>query len=342
MAHTITIKYTGVVAPVATPAAPICPVMQPTNCAADMPAFDGTYYDTNVEGWGAGTSLEQFIAQQVAHPGLVAALKKAVRDGEYTIEDADEKTMLYLDEVAEAIADQGFVVDIKKKVEPKTSEVSVDGKTYPTLAEAISAAASGGVVTLVDDTGSTGVKVAEKSDVTIDLNGHSLILSAPNVGSPGTETLGFQLLKGSNVTFKNGTIVAGDAKMVIQNYSNLVLDNVVVEGGDICLYLLSNNFGNTVLKNGTKLIASGKTVAFDLYYGMAATYDEGVTVTIEDNSVVVKGAIEYGKADRAKEEDFVAKCKLTTPVGYKLNIPAGYEWSDNGDGTQTLVAIAAN
>lgn len=182
--------------------------------------------------------------------------------------------------------------------------------------------------------------MAEKSSVTVDLNGHSLILSEPSVGSAGTETNGFQLLKGSTVEFKNGTIVAADAKIVIQNYSNLVLDNVTIECSEKNVYLLSNNFGNTVLKNGTKIKASGKTVPFDLYYGMAATYDDGVTVTIEDNSVVINGCIEYGKADRAKAEDFAAKCKLTTPIGYKLNIPAGYEWSDNGDGTQTLVAVS--
>lgn len=195
---------------------------------------------------------------------------------------------------------------------------------------------------MIADTGSQGISVAEKSNVTIDLNGHSLILTAPNTGSAGTETLSFQLLKGCNVVFKNGTIVAKESKMVIQNYSNLVLDNVTVEGGELAQYLLSNNCGNTVLKNGTKLNASGKTVAFDLYYGMFETYDEGVSVTIEDNSVVINGHIEYGKADRASQEDFVAKCKLTTPVGFKLDIPAGYEWSDNGDGTQTLVAVQAN
>lgn len=206
----------------------------------------------------------------------------------------------------------------------------------------MAAAEKGGVVTLVGDTGTEGIVVAEKANTTVDLNGHHLILSAPNVGSEGTKTLGFQLLKGSNVVFKNGTIVAEDAKMVIQNYSNLVLDNVTIEGSEMNQYLLSNNFGNIVLKNGTKINASGKSVAFDLYYGMAEVYDAGVTVTIEDNSVVINGPIEYGKADRAKEEDFVAKCKLTTPVGFKLDIPAGYEWSDNGDGTQTLVAVKAN
>ena len=130
--------------------------------------------------------------------------------------------------------------------------------------------------------------------------------------------------------------------MVIQNYSDLTLDNVTIDGAGINQYLVSNNCGNVVFKNGTKIIAKDNMVAFDLYYGMAATYDEGVTVTIEDNSVVVEGAVEYGKADRAKEEDFVAKCKLITPAGYSLNIVSeGYEWVDNGDGTQILKKVEA-
>lgn len=115
MAHTITIKYTSAVAPVVNPVAPICPVMMPTNAAADMKAFEGTYYDTNVEGWGKGTPLGAFMNQMVAYPGLVAALRKAVRDGEYVMEDADEKTMLYLEEVAPALADNGFEISTKKK-----------------------------------------------------------------------------------------------------------------------------------------------------------------------------------------------------------------------------------
>lgn len=120
--HTITIKYTRVAAPVVNPVAPICPVMQPTNAAADMPAFEGTYYDTNVEGWGEGTTLGAFMNQMVAHPGLVAALRKAVRDGEYTIEDADEKTMLYLEEVKSAVAENGFIIEEATKTEDSKTE----------------------------------------------------------------------------------------------------------------------------------------------------------------------------------------------------------------------------
>ena len=223
---------------------------------------------------------------------------------------------------------------------PSTSEVTVDGVVYPTLTEALANIPAGGTVTLTEDTASVGYKAVSGSDFTIDLNGHGLLIENPTTGSPGTETSGFQLLKGSKVTLKNGVITSEVAKILVQNYCDLVLDNCKLIGTPTNLYVLSNNFGNVVLKNGTQIIAEGNNVAFDLYYGMSKTYDGGVSVTIADDSVVVKGRIEYGKADRADAALFAERCKLITPVGYVLEIPEGYEWVDNGDGTQILKAVA--
>jgi hypothetical protein len=92
-------------------------VWNPATTASDNPVFDGTYYDTNV--WDKGefayaTSLETFLAQQVAHPGLIAALRAAVRPfdaeegkGVYAW-DATDADVLYVEELAPALADQGF------------------------------------------------------------------------------------------------------------------------------------------------------------------------------------------------------------------------------------------
>jgi hypothetical protein len=228
-------------------------------------------------------------------------------------------------------------------VDSLNREVTVNGQTYATLNEAVADVAEfGGTITLTVDTATEGIKAASGSNFTIDLNGHALNLQDMFVGSAGTQTNAFQLLKNSDVTFKNGVIKAEDAKIVIQNYSNLTLDNVEVIGSGINQYLVSNNFGNIVFKNGTKIKALDGQIAFDLYYGMSAAYDEGITVTIEDASVIIEGPIEYSKANRANQADFEAKCKLTVPLGYELEIPKGYEWKDNGDGTQTLVAVKSN
>lgn len=117
MAHIIKIKYTAVSAPVAQAVAPICRCFAPQACAADHASMAGTYYDTNVAGWGEGTALEQFMAQMVAFPGLNAAIRKAITDGEYTMNDADEKTMLYMNEVKSALAEQGIEITIEDKAE---------------------------------------------------------------------------------------------------------------------------------------------------------------------------------------------------------------------------------
>jgi hypothetical protein len=95
----------------------------PALTASDNPVFEDTYYQTNV--WDNGefpyaTSLEAFLAQQVAHPGLVAALRAAVRayeadqkaehpagEGVYNWE-ATDADVLYIEELGPALADQGF------------------------------------------------------------------------------------------------------------------------------------------------------------------------------------------------------------------------------------------
>ena len=110
----IKITYTAISAPAAEPIAQICSMYLPTNAAADLAPFEGTYYDTNVEGFGEGMSIDKFFADSVAHPGLIAALKLAVRDGEYEFDTEDEKTIMYLEEVAPAVADQGFEIVVSK------------------------------------------------------------------------------------------------------------------------------------------------------------------------------------------------------------------------------------
>ena len=97
----------------------------PATTASDNAAFAGTYYQTNK--WDKGefpyaTSLQAFLDSQVAHPGLVAALRAAYRawtatyneetgkygdSGSYEWEAPDGEA-LYVEELAGALADQGF------------------------------------------------------------------------------------------------------------------------------------------------------------------------------------------------------------------------------------------
>lgn len=111
---TIKIVYTAISAPTSEAVAQICAVYVPTNAAADLPVFEGTYYDTNVAGFGEGMTIEKFFQNSVAHPGLIAALKLAVENGEYEFDTDDAMMIMYLEEVADAVADQGFEITVSK------------------------------------------------------------------------------------------------------------------------------------------------------------------------------------------------------------------------------------
>lgn len=89
-------------------------VWNPASTASDNAVFEGTYYDTNV--WDNGefqpaTTLQAFLDAQVAHPGLVAALRAAVRAGSYDW-DAPAEDVLYVEELSPALADQGFTFSV--------------------------------------------------------------------------------------------------------------------------------------------------------------------------------------------------------------------------------------
>lgn len=126
MAKTITITYTAIAAPAAKPIVPqICDIFVPDNNASRQAAFAGTYYDTNVAGFGEATPIEAYMKQMVAHPGLVAALRAAVRalevaqaedpeatEGVYTYTEATELDALYAEEVAPALEKNGFTIEV--------------------------------------------------------------------------------------------------------------------------------------------------------------------------------------------------------------------------------------
>lgn len=107
---TITITYSAVTAPSTENVSPICRIFSPDNAAADEAVFDGTYYDTNVDGWGIGTTLAQFMSEMVAHPGLIAAIREAIREGSYVISDASDSDVLYMKECAPALASEGITI----------------------------------------------------------------------------------------------------------------------------------------------------------------------------------------------------------------------------------------
>lgn len=174
---------------------------------------------------------------------------------------------------------------------------------YNTLAEAIAAAKDGDAIKLLADCSGDGIVV--KGDtfpngLTIDFAGHSYTVGGKLVGSAGTASNGFQLLKGNTIVMRNGFIygdasVAGDdttqwsgsPAIMIQNYSNLTLDGMTVKGGKQTCYTLSNNNGDTVIKDSTIIAGQNTQVGGPFAFDVCryASYPS-VSVTVEGNSTI--------------------------------------------------------
>ena len=216
---------------------------------------------------------------------------------------------------------------------------------YDTLAEAVEAVpmvnTETEIVLLKDYIGS-GIKVVAGKNIVFNLNGKTYTVDKPTVGSSGTETNGFQLLKDSKVTFKNGTLDSAtgadslpNGGILIQNYCDLTLENVTLDtsANSNISYVISNNFGSLTAKGNTVIKAADGKVAFDLWYGMNSNglYDNGVSVTFgTDFTGSVTGKIEYGAHSRVpSDSNWKDKARLTIANGH---FDTTFVDSNNNDG----------
>ena len=179
----------------------------------------------------------------------------------------------------------------------------VDGKYYMSLGEAVAAVPADNTQTtvkLLRDAAGGGAKVKEGQNIIFDFGGHTYTVGSPTVGSTGTETNGFQLLKGSTVTMRDGVVKAStykDLMILIQNYCGVRLENLTLDASAApqCMYALSNNCGSTVVTGSSNIYAAPGQRAFDLWYNLGGRYEEGVSLTFDENFTGrVEGIVEYG------------------------------------------------
>lgn len=254
---------------------------------------------------------------------------------------------------------------------------------FATLQEAIAEAKDGDTVKLLKSCSGNGIKIETKNfatkGLTVDFGGCTYTVGGVLVGSSGTGTNAFQLLKGGKVTFQNGTIEGvtegtkpaedtpnwhGAPAIVIQNYCDLTLKEMTVSGGDETVYTVSNNHGNVVIEDST--INAGKAkgytspaVAFDVCG--YSTYD-GVSVTVKGNSTIngdievsrsanntkdVKLALESGAiSGKLKIDSTIKDSTATTTVtkGSDVTVaaPVGYAWSAEGTLVEAVAQIGEN
>ena len=248
--------------------------------------------------------------------------------------------------------------------------------TYPvsdaaSIADAVADLATAGsknvVVTVANDlTGTSGIKTEKGNTFTLDMNGKTVGVNYGQ-GSTNTTTNGMQLLQGSTVTLKNGTYKAehGEDKdhniaILIQNYSNLTVDNCTLDMRDAndtagnskgTSYVLSSNCGNITIKGKTNIFARSGEYALDVMHwegtgyeaaGTHVVFDESMTGTVDGkidvycyrNGKTVKPVKDGGATLVIKGGTF--KNSGLTLEKFKAFVPSGYTVTTNTDGSFTV------
>lgn len=176
---------------------------------------------------------------------------------------------------------------------------------YPTLSEAVQAVIDSpsktGTVTLLDNASGSGIAiynsggVSKNVNLTIDFNGFTYNCDGNLVGSPGTVSQVFHFEKGNTVELRNGKLTASsNASMMVQNYCNLTLNNMVLDARDnsSVSYVMSNNCGNVQIIGNSSIYASDGSVAFDVCW-WPSSYPEGAKVEV-DTTGTIDGTVEIG------------------------------------------------
>lgn len=218
------------------------------------------------------------------------------------------------------------------------SVAMVNGVGYPTLVAAVAAVTGSetktGTVTLLEDAQGGGIGLfnadgAVGVDLTIDLDGHTYTCVGPAVGSSGTESQAFHLEKGNKVTVKNGTVAISEenngVQMMFQNYGGLTLQDLSLKGARNTQYIISCNYGDTVLANVNIDGTHANLVALDVMHWLGTIYeDKAPTVTVNNTKTnTINGKLDvycYG----AGAESCTAKPTLSITGGTFSNDPSAY------------------
>lgn len=226
-------------------------------------------------------------------PEVVSAFEN---DARYiTIDEVDAyiKSRCKTDEAA---AGMGYMAKVGDELYDSVVEVvNASVNDEPVEIKMTGDVADGSALLLMNAEGDTS------KDITLDFNGHEYTAVTAG-GSAGTQTQALHLEKGNKVTIKGGSLSAlvenPNIKMLIQNYSELVLENMELDCSDNAniSYVVSNNFGSCTIKN-CHIIPAENKVAVDCWFGLSQAYDEGVHVVIEDS--IIDGTIEYGAQRQA-------------------------------------------
>lgn len=244
-------------------------------------------------------TVDETIPVFVAHSTTEDNINVTVNSGTFN-NILDAADYLAEDVMAYPNAEGSYTVGSQEEAIAAGAKAAIGKVAYESLSEAVANVKDGETITvLADDLDANGIVVPSDSNFTIDFNGHTYVVTKNLAGSSGTETQAFQLLKGSTIVMKNGCIKGGadNVKMLIQNYSDLTLENMTLDAANstnASCEALSVNNGNVVIKGNTQLLAKDTYYAFDVYYWPTGGYPDGATVTFDETFTgEVKGIILY-------------------------------------------------
>ena len=313
---------------------------------------------------GAGNkSVSNFIkGGSFSSPVDKEHLDESLKAGLYSPSANPDAPYSYYTSVEEAKAaakddPNAVVTDIEGNTEEALYPAAeINGKKYKTLKEAIEHVQSGDTIYVLRNVSDAqGISVPSNNNFTIDFQNHTYTLKGPGAGSSGTETQGFQLLKDSNITMKNGTIRVAEnpdnIKMIIQNYANLTLENMQIYAQNKLSagsahaedYVLSLNNGNVTFKGNTSIYTSSPDViAFDVYKStsypsLTVTFDESYTGTINGtilydatdaatHKLIIKGNGTLGKIEASTRAETAAKNEGITVSGGRFTAPVNKDY----------------
>ena len=187
----------------------------------------------------------------------------------------------------------------------------MNGKTYETLAGAVAEVSpdnTSHTITLLKDAVGAGINVNENQNIIFDFSGHTYTVNDTLVGSTGTVSQAMRFLKGSKAILRNGTLTSKCARMLINNYGDIILEDFTLDGkgldatenNNYTCYTFSNCCGSAIIKGASNIYASEdedivEAIAFDVWYGNSSAYYEGVSVIFDKTFTgKVNGDIEYG------------------------------------------------
>ena len=206
-----------------------------------------------------------------------------------------------------------------------TGVAEINGTNYETLEAAFAAAVDGDTITVLDDCAGNGIKAPQgkfaTNGLTVDFAGHTYTVDGETVGSTGTETNGFQLLKNNKITFKNGAITSEKAKILVQNYSDLTLDKMTLTLNNpnyTSAYTLSDNNGEVVINDTTINANPAGGFAFDVC--RFSSYPS-VNVTVKGASVI-NGDVEISASGNDAKDGFTLTLEGGEMYGEVITTPS--------------------